>query len=133
MYLVISTIPHFYSILPIIKYYKKYTYGYINIIVLSTVLSILYHTYEESNKIINSLDYFSASIWFLYYIHMGYTYTNKKILFKILFGNMIVFLININIQKNIYYQLNHTIWHFINAYKCFYVSNLININLAILK
>ncbi len=76
MYLVISTIPHFFSILPLIKYYNKYTYGYINIIISSTILSILYHAYKESNRIINFLDYSFAGIWFLYDIYMGYKYTN---------------------------------------------------------
>ncbi len=137
MYLVISTIPHFFSILPLIKYYK-YTYGYINIIILSTTLSILYHTYDESNKIINFFDYCFAGIWFLYDLHMGYKYTNglcavdntnKKILYKIILSNSISFFLNNQITHNTYYQLNHSLWHLINAYKCFYVSNLIRISM----
>jgi hypothetical protein len=126
MYLVISTIPHFFSILPLIKYYNKYTYGYINIIILSTTLSILYHTYDESNKIINFFDYCCAGVWFLYDLHMGYKYTNKKILYKIILSNSISFFLNNQITNDTYYQLNHSLWHLINAYKCFYVSNLIN-------
>ncbi len=126
MHLIISTLPHFFSILPIIKYYNKYTYGYINIIILSTTLSILYHTYEESNRIINFLDYSFAGIWFLYDIYMGYKYTNKIVLYKIMLSNSISFLLNTQISHNTYYQFNHSIWHLINAYKCFYVSNIIN-------
>jgi hypothetical protein len=141
MYLVISTIPHFFSILPLIKYYNKYTFGYINIIILSTTLSILYHTYDESNKIINFFDYCCAGVWFLYDLHMGYKYTNglcenqkmlshnntnKKILYKIILSNSISFFLNNQITHNTYYQLNHSLWHLINAYKCFYVSNIIN-------
>jgi hypothetical protein len=70
MYLVISTIPHFYSILPLIKYYKTYTFGYINIILISTVFSILYHIYEESNYIINIIDFFCTGLWVLYDIYI---------------------------------------------------------------
>jgi hypothetical protein len=78
MYLIVSTIPHLCSISPLIKYYKSETFGYINIISLSTIFSILYHTYEESNKIINIIDYFCAGLWVIYDIYMGYTYTTKK-------------------------------------------------------
>lgn len=133
MYLVISTIPHFYSILPLIKYYKTYTFGYINIILISTVFSILYHTYEESNYIINIIDYFCAGLWIVYDIYMGYTYTNKKILFKIVLLNIISFIINIQISHDLHYILNHSIWHFVNAYKCYYISKCIGIRLDNLK
>lgn len=129
MYLVISTIPHLYSILPIKKYYKTYTFGYVNIILLSTIFSILYHTYDESNYTINIVDYFCAYIWGLYDFYMGYRYTNKQTLFKILLVNMLSFFINILIPYNLYYPLNHSIWHFINAYKCYYVSNHISIGI----
>lgn len=129
MYLVISTIPHFCSILPLIKYYKTYTFGYINIILLSTVFSILYHTYEESNYTINNIDFFCAGLWVLYDIYMGYTYTNKKILFKIILLNSVSFIIYIQIPYDLYYPLNHSLWHFINAYKCYYVSKYIGIRL----
>jgi hypothetical protein len=129
MYLVISTIPHFCSILPLIKYYKTYTFGYINIILLSTVFSILYHTYEESNYTINNIDFFCAGLWGLYDIYMGYTYTNKKILFKIILLNSVSFIIYIQIPYDLYYTLNHSLWHFINAYKCYYVSKYIGIRL----
>jgi len=126
MILVITTLPHFYSILPLIKYYKHYTGGYVNIIVLSTVSSILYHMFEESNRIINAIDYLFAGIWFLYDLYMGYTYTNKRVLSKIFIGNTIVFIINIYTIKNVSYELNHSLWHLINSYKCIYVSNHIN-------
>jgi len=131
MYLVISTIPHFCSILPLIKYYKAETFGYINIILLSTIFSILYHIYEESNYIIYIIDYFCAGSWVMYDIYMGYTYTNKIILSNIILLNIISFFINIQIPYNLYYPLNHSLWHFINAYKCYYVSNYISTSLKL--
>lgn len=121
MYLVISTLPHLFSIIPLIKYYTKYTFGYVNIIVLSTSLSILYHIYEESNIFITSLDYLFACIWFLYDIYMADT----KILYTIITGNTIIFFLNIYIPYNVYYTLNHSLWHLICAYKSYYVSLLI--------
>jgi hypothetical protein len=135
MYLVISTTPHFCSILPLIKYYKTYTFGYINVILLSTTFSILYHTYEESSYPINIIDYFFAGLWLVYDIYMAYKYTNKKTILKILLVNAISFFINIQIPYNLYYPLSHSLWHVINAYKCYYVSNhiSININIANLK
>lgn len=132
MYLIISTLPHLFSILPLIKYYKSDTFGYINIIFLSTLYSILYHTYEESNYIINMIDYFCAGLWFIYDIYMGYTYTSKKILLNILLLNTMSYFINIQIPYNLYYPLNHSLWHFINAYKCYCVSNYISIGIAAL-
>ena len=130
MYLVISTLPHFFSILPLIKYYKTDTFGYIHIISLSTIFSILYHTYDESNYIINIIDYFFAGVWVIYDIYMGYTYSTKQTLFIILLLNSVVFFINIQIPYNLYYQSNHSLWHFINAYKCYCVSNFISIGIA---
>jgi len=128
MYLVISTVPHFCSILPLIKYYKTYAFAYIHIMLLSTMLSILYHTYDESNYIINYIDYLCAGLWFAYDIYMGYTYTEDGS--KIIFVNIMSFFINIQIPYNPYYSLNHSIWHIINAYKCYYVSTRISIGIA---
>jgi len=124
-YSILSTIPHFFSIFPIIKYYNTFIFGYINVIFLSTTFSILYHLFNESNFIINTIDYLFALIWFSYDIYLGYIYTNIYILFKIIFVNCLSFIINIIIPYNNYYILNHSIWHIMNAYKCFYISTLI--------
>ena len=129
MYLVISTLPHFCSILPLVKYYKTHTFRYINVILLSTVFSILYHTFEESNNTITNIDYFCAGLWLGYDMYMGFTYTDRKTMVKIMFVNTLSFLINILIPYNAYYPLNHSLWHLLNAYKCYYVSTLIRIGL----
>jgi hypothetical protein len=129
MYLVISTLPHFCSILPLIKYYKSHTFEYISIIILSTLSSIVYHTYQESTTIITNIDYGCAGLWFICDIYMGYTYTNTIILYKIVLLNTISFIINIQIPYNVYYPLNHSLWHLINAYKCYHVSSYIDIGL----
>jgi hypothetical protein len=133
MYVVTSTIAHFCSILPLIKYYKTHTSGYINIILLSTVFSILYHIYDESNYTINIIDYFCAGAWLVYDVYMGYIYTDNNTICIIVFVNTMSFFINIQIPHNVYYPLNHSIWHFINAYKCYYVSKCISISIENLK
>jgi len=115
--LIISTLTHFCSILPLIKYYKNST-GYINIIILSTIMSILYH-YDETNYTIKVIDYLFATIWLGYDIYMGYTHTNNTLI-KILLVNMASFLINIQLPYTY-----HSLWHCINAYKCYYVSNML--------
>ena len=129
MYLVISTLPHFYSILPIIKYYRTHTFGYTNIIVISSISSILYHIYKETNHTFTIIDYTCAIIWFLYDIYMGCNYTNKSTICKILLGNFIVFFINIQIPYNNNYILNHSLWHILSASKCYYVSFILQIYL----
>ena len=118
--LIISTLPHLLSIIPIIKFYDNYIY----IIILSTLFSILYHI-NEHNNIIAFIDYTLALVWFLYDVQYGLLY---NILDKILIVNTVSFIINYNIKHDNNYVVNHSIWHIINATKCLYVSILINTN-----
>jgi len=127
MYLILSTLPHFLSIIPLIEYYSTYTFGYCNLIILSTTFSILYHYYQETNKIITLIDYFLAYVWFVYDVYFGYAYTNSFDLVIIIFVNFISFIINIKIPKLMKdsYIINHSIWHIINSCKTIYVSFII--------
>ena len=127
MYLVVSTLPHIFSILPLLKKrQEKSTLGYIYIISLSTLCSILYHMFNETNKIATIADYSFAFLWFLYDIYMGYIYKGpaKYVLTKILAGNATVFLIYLVIPYNKSYKIFHSLWHIINACKSFYISNI---------
>jgi len=110
--LTLSTIPHYLSSIPV---RKNYTYR--NIICISSTLSIAYHIYD--NKIITFLDYFMAFVWGVYDVKLGLHY---KLLKPILFLNLLIFIININISSN----LHHSIWHLLSASKCYYISNLVN-------
>jgi len=122
--LILTTIPHFYSILPLVKYYRTFAHNYINIIVLSSTFSILYHASKESNAAIATADYFLALLWFSYDIYLGYTHTTPFTQSKIILGNLIIFFINTQISnKN--YTINHSIWHILSACKSFYVSKLL--------
>lgn len=127
MYVVVSTLPHIFSILPLLKNrQEKSTLGYIYIISLSTLCSILYHMFNETNKIATIADYSFAFLWFLYDIYMGYIYKGpaKYVLTKILAGNATVFLIYLVIPYNKSYKIFHSLWHIINACKSFYISNI---------
>ena len=115
---ILTTLPHFLSIIPILHLHMT---EYISVIVLSTILSILYHM-DESNHIIMLYDYGMASVWVLYDIYMGY---NTPYLYTIVFINGLSFIIN---QYTSHISLYHSIWHIINASKCFYVSSLLCLN-----
>jgi hypothetical protein len=123
MFIVVaSTLPHVFSILPLISYYDTHAFGYINVILLSTLFSILYHVYEEQNRIIELIDYSFAGLWGLYDVYMGYTFTNNQTIATIVFANALSLFLNIQSHDPYY----HSFWHFINAYKSYYVSTLIS-------
>jgi len=123
--LIISTLCHLFSIIPIIDYYYKndFIFQYINVIVLSVFLSILYHFYNESNCIILFLDYCVSFIWF--FNDMNFRYDNYDVFYKILICNCVSFIYNLSIRYNKHYYFNHSIWHIFNAFKCYYVSSII--------
>ena len=106
--LVVSTLPHILSVIP----YNNYEY--INIIIISTGLSVAYHTYPI--HIIVFADYFIAFVWFLYDCHISLKYK----IWQPIALNGLVFLLNIIPTNN--YLIYHTIWHLLSASKCFYVA-----------
>ena len=113
-WLVLSTLPHFLSILPVLDQPR-----YASVIFLSTTLSILYHANKESNAWINRLDHIVATIWFLYDIQLGLHYS---VLGHVLEANLVSFLLHMGLSRPYYL---HNLWHFVNAYKCWYVSSLL--------
>ena len=123
MYLIVSTLPHLLSALPVIQYYYTYTCVYTNIILLSSTCSVLYHFYEESNEVITVLDYGLAFLWFVCDIYMGYTYTDRCVLILALNGMSLA--LNVLIPYDHTYSVTHSLWHLVNAAKCYYVSYLI--------
>lgn len=124
--LIITTIPHYLSIFPILQYYNNnLIWCYINIIFISTTFSILYHLTKESNYTIFYIDYTLAFIWSLFDISIPIYFKDLYMFNKIISANIIIFFININITRDKNYIIHHSIWHLISAYKCFYVSNTI--------
>jgi hypothetical protein len=125
--LVISTLPHYLAIIPIIwKFDISLIYTiYAYTIFLSSTFSVLYHNYDESNKVITFIDYMLAYLWFSEELLISYIYTNYTTLAKILLLNLFIFIWNINIPKHDY-KRQHSIWHIFSALKAIYISYLLN-------
>lgn len=130
--LVISTLPHYISIVPLYQYYSvdSFIQSYIIIIGISTSFSITYHICNESNILIASLDYYMAFVWFLYDLMAGFK-ANRFIRFFIV--NSIIFCINMSIPYNDTYSIIHSTWHILSALKCYYVSTLLADSIRISK
>lgn len=120
---IVSTLPHFCSIAPLIGHREATAYIYV--ITVSSTLSVLYHLYEESNTIITAADYLAAATWSLFDVYMGYTHTNTSVLSQIILGNLLIFALNLQIPRDESYIWWHSLWHYLSAYKSFYVSSLI--------
>ena len=118
MLLVLSTLPHYLSIIPLIPHRTRFI-NYINIIIIATSFSILYHATGESNLFITILDYLAAAVWFMY--ELKFTIVVNAPLFDMLSMNAFIFFTNIMIPYNQYYIL-HSLWHLLNAYKCWRVA-----------
>ena len=133
--LILSTLPHYLSVLPLIDYYNDIRiYWYINVILASTTLSVLYHTDTKNNLIITLFDLFDhvlAVFWFLYDVYLGCV-LGYALLFQIIFYNTLSFMvyqrIEIESSRKNYYTF-HSGWHLLNACKSFYVSYLISLSL----
>jgi hypothetical protein len=111
--LVLSTIPHYLSIIPLISQYKRYN-QYIAVICISTTLSALWHYKSEPRGIILYADYLFASIWAAIEAY----YIKESIIL-----NAAILYMNININKdNRYYIIQHSAWHLLNATKAFYIA-----------
>jgi hypothetical protein len=120
--LVISTLPHYLAIYPVVSVYKTYTSEYIHIILASSTLSIVYHVYEESNPLLTFLDYLVAFVWLAYDVKLSMDTKKWK---QILFLNGLICTLNLSVTYTKNYVLFHSLWHLLSAAKCFYVSTLI--------
>lgn len=87
---------------------------------VSSTLSIVYHSYNESNEFITRLDYIFAGLWAFCDLRMGFLYTNSIV--EIVYLNLLVFILNLYLP---FYKFTHGLWHLLSAYKCFYISTLI--------
>lgn len=104
--LVVSTLP---------QGYPRYT-----IICLSSMVSVLYHLYQESNRVITVFDFCMAGIWCIYDLHM--IRSNVNMYLKM---TLALLCINLCIPYNEYYPIYHSVWHMLNAGKCLYTTRLV--------
>ena len=116
--LIATTLPHLLCILPIIKYFLyKEIFWYINIIVITTVFSVLSHKIiYKNNQFIIFIDYLFSFIWIIYDIYLG-CLISKNVLIKIIISNLISFIFNKKIDQTGYYYFFHSLWNIINAFK----------------
>ena len=118
--LILSTLFHLLCIFPLASHASRASHApYISIILLSTVLSVTYHAYNESHPVINAMDYTMACIWFLY----DASYWDAWILA----ANAGSFLAHSMVPLGASYPYYHSAWHLLNALKCYYVSIRISI------
>ena len=109
---IISTLPHVLCIVPLLKTSCTSCTtctSYIRVVLASTCMSVLYHAYNESHPVINAVDYTMAFIWFLYDASYGDA--------RILAANAGSFLAHWCAGASY-----HSMWHLLNASKCYYVS-----------
>jgi hypothetical protein len=130
MILSLSTITHYLSIIPILKYYYNNTllYRYTNIIIISSSTSLFLHTFNEPKDILYHIDYLCAVIWGIFDILLAHRTKNKIIITKIILFNFIVLITNLMIDSHKSdkdkYVLLHSCWHILSSIKCYYVSGL---------
>jgi len=110
---ILSTLPHVLCIVPLIN---TSCTSYIRVVLASTCMSVLYHAYNESHPVINAVDYTMAFIWFLY----DASYWDARILA----ANAGSFLAHWFAGASY-----HSMWHLLNASKCYYVSTRIRYKL----
>jgi len=110
---ILSTLPHVLCIVPLLA---TSCTSYIRVVLISTFMSVLYHAYNESHPVINAVDYTMAVIWFLY----DASYWDARILV----ANAGSFLAHWCAGASY-----HSMWHLLNALKCYYVSTRIRYKL----
>jgi hypothetical protein len=130
MILTVSTITHYLSIIPILKYYYNNTllYRYKNVIIISSSSSLLWHAFNEPENILYHIDYLCAVIWGIFDILLAHRTKNKIIITKIILFNFIVLITNLMIDSHKSnkdkYVILHSCWHILSSMKCYYVSGL---------
>ena len=117
--LVLSTLPHYLAICPLL--YKKDIYNYKSVIIISVNLSVLYHISGESVYFLVP-DYSFAGIWFVYDLFLSIQNTNN--FYLILFLNLFIFYLNLSVDQ-MNYEVDHSAWHLLSAAKCVWVSRMI--------
>lgn len=126
--LVLSTLPHYLSVLPLIYYYHNIQiFWYMTVIFMSSTFSVLYHS--NNNDLVDQVDHVLALFWFLYDVYLGFSF-RYTLLFQIIFYNTLSFMVYQRIEiesSRKYYYILHSGWHLLNSYKSFYVSHLISL------
>jgi len=116
---VLSTLPHYVSIIPL---YPHDMYEYKTAIIVSSTISVVWHLYGEPQNIILGLDYVAACYWA--FCELQYGQDNETV--KIFLLNILVLLLNRGVEFTDNYALYHSMWHLVSAAKCFYIATIIS-------
>ena len=108
---ILTTLAHLFAIIPM-----YHDIIYIMIIILSTLLSTIWHIMNEVKNVIYYLDYIMVIILVTYELYISY---NKYITITL---NFIIFIINQYSNKCSNYKTIHGIWHIMSAIKCYYIA-----------
>ena len=122
----LSTITHYASIIPIMKYANNdiLLYRYRNIIFLSSSASVIWHSYNQPTNILYYIDYGGTIIWFIFDLILAIKSKDKITIFKFLILNLLILISNLLIdKKSIHYNILHSSWHILLSLKCYYISN----------
>lgn len=117
--LALTTSLHYLAIIPIIAKYRNvpipyFNRIYINIICVSTTVSIIWHYFD----ILMETNYILSGLWFCQDILWSLLLTQSHIIYL----NLIIFALNIIISYMNNYVFYHSLWHMLSAIKCIYIS-----------
>jgi hypothetical protein len=120
-----TTITHYASIIPIMKYTNTdiLLYRYRNVIFISSSLSLICHSYNEPMNVLYYIDYSGALIWFIFDLFLAIKSYNKITMIKFFIINFLILFSNLLLDtKSINYNILHSSWHILSAMKCYYIS-----------
>ena len=114
--LVLTTVPHYFAIIPAIVYKHRYSLDYGIVILVSSSISVLWHLSGKRDVTITVLDYFLAAIWLLCDLSLS------KNDVRVVCLNIIMGASNLMVQNDLEYWKWHSIWHIFSSLKCLYIS-----------
>ena len=123
--LVLSTIPHFLTLLVPLHCDGPLYAPYPWIVLISSTLSVLWHLDAERRRYC-ALDILFAGLWGSYDILLSGATGNLNIVFTVGFLNLSICALSHLIHKHKRsYVWNHSIWHLLSATKCIAVAQLL--------
>jgi hypothetical protein len=123
--LVLTSSLHYLAVIPIILTYQNkplpfFNRIYRNTILYSTTISILWHFFNETYKLV-FLDYGLAIVWFIQDVLWSFLLSKPSMIHL----NIIIFILHFLVRYTGDYVLYHSIWHVISSIKCLYISYVI--------
>jgi hypothetical protein len=123
--LVLSTLPHFLTLLVPLNCGGGIHSPYPWVILVSSTLSVLWHLDAEHRRFC-ALDILFAGLWGTYDILLSAMTGNFNIVLTVGFLNFSICILSHHIHKNQRsYVWNHSIWHLLSAAKCIAVAQLL--------